>query len=60
MLQRLHIPTTQDQWFAKVIEKVKEQGEDMNRDISKTVSLLETDEELEEELPWFHHIEAYL
>ena len=24
------------------------------------ISLLEADEEPEEELPWFHHIEAYL
>ena len=32
----------------------------MNRDITKTVSLLETDEEPKEELLWFHHIEVYL
>ena len=32
----------------------------MNTGILIAVSLLEADEEPEEELPWFHHIEAYL
>ena len=60
ILQRLHVSATQDPWFAKATEKVKEQNEDMNMGTLTVVSLLEADEEPEEELPWFHHIEAYL
>ena len=59
-LQRLHVPTTKDPWFAKTTEKVKEPNEDTNTGTLTTVSLLDFDEEPEEELPWFHHIEAYL
>ena len=44
----------------KITEKVKEPNEDANTSTLMTVSLLESDEEPEEELPWFHHIEAYL
>ena len=32
----------------------------MNTGTLTAISLLEADEEPEEELPWFHHIEAYL
>ena len=49
-----------DLWFAKITEKVKEPSEDVNMGTLATVSLLESDEEPKEELPWFHHIEAYL
>ena len=56
----MHVPATQDLWFANVTEKVKEQNEDMNTSTLTVVSLLEADEEPEEELPWFYHIEAYL
>ena len=61
ILQRLHVPPAiKDPWFIKTIEKVKEPSEDVNMGTLTTVSLLEFDEEPEEELPWFHHIEAYL
>ena len=60
ILQRLHVPAIKDPWFAKATEKVKEQNEDMNTGTLTAVSLLEADEEPEEELPWFYHIEAYL
>ena len=42
------------------MEKVKEPNEDVNIGTLTAISLLEFDEEPEEELPWFHHIEAYL
>ena len=54
------MPAIKDPWFAKTTEKVKEPNEDTNVGTLMTVSLLESDEEPEEELPWFHHIEAYL
>ena len=60
MLQRLHVPAIKDPWFTKTTEKVKELNEDTNTGTLTTVSLLESDEEPEEELPWFHHIETYL
>ena len=60
ILQRLHILAIKDPWFAKTTERVKEPSEDVNTGTLMTVSLLESDEEPEEELPWFHHIEAYL
>ena len=60
ILQRLHVPAIKDPWFARTTEKVKELSEDVNTSTLMTVSLLEFDEEPEEELPWFHHIEAYL
>ena len=50
ILQRLHVPTTKDLWFAKTTEKVKEPSEDVNMGTLTTVSLLESDES-EEELP---------
>ena len=59
-MHRLHVPAIKDPWFAKTIEKVKEPSEDVNTGTLTTISLLESDEEPEEELPWFHHIEAYL
>ena len=54
------MPAIKDPWFAKTTEKVKEPSEDVNMGTLTTVSLLESDEEPEEELSWFHHIEAYL
>ena len=60
ILQRLHVPAIKDPWFAKTTEKVKEPSEDVNTGTLTTVSLLEFDEESEEKLPLFHHIEAYL
>ena len=59
-LQRLHMLAIKDPWFAKTTEKVKEPNEDTNTGTLMTVSLLDFDEEPEEELPWFHYIEAYL
>ena len=59
-LQRLHVPAIKDPWFAKTTEKVKGPNEDTNTSTLMTVSLLDFDEEPEEELPWFHNIEAYL
>ena len=49
-MQKLHVPATQDPWFAKATEKVKEQNEDMNTGTLTTISLLEADEEPKEEL----------
>ena len=60
ILQKLHVPAIKDPWFIKITEKVKEPSEDVNTGTLTTISLLESDEEPEEELPWFHHIEAYL
>ena len=54
------MPAIKDPWFAKTTEKVKEPNEDTNTGTLTTVSLLDFEEEPEEELPWFHHIEAYL
>ena len=51
ILQRLHVSAIKDPWFAKTIEKVKESSEDVNTGTLTTVSLLESDEEPEEELP---------
>ena len=51
MLQRLHTPAIKDPWFAKTTEKVKESNEDINMGTLTTVSLLDFDEEPEEELP---------
>ena len=59
-MQRLHIPAIKDPWFIKTTEKVKEPNEDTNTGTLTTVSLLNFNEEPEEELPWFYHIEAYL
>ena len=50
-LQRLHIPVVKDYWFAKITEKVKEPSEDVNTSTFTAVSLLEFNEEPEEELP---------
>ena len=60
ILQRLHVPAIKDHWFAKITKKVKEPSGDVNMGTLTTVSLLESDEEPKEELPWFHHIKAYL
>ena len=51
ILQRLHIPVIKDPWFIKTTKKVKEPSEDANTGTLMIVSLLESDEEPEEELP---------
>ena len=51
ILQRLHFPAIKDPWIAKATEKVTEQSEDVNMGTLTTVSLLESNEEPEEELP---------
>ena len=56
----MHIPAIKNPWFAETTKKVKELNEDVNTGTLTTVSLLESAEEPEEELLWFHHIEAYL
>ena len=45
------MPAIKDPWFTNTTEKVKEPNEDTNTGTLMTVSLLEFDEELEEELP---------
>ena len=50
ILQRLHVLTIKAHWFTKTTDKVKELSEDTNTGIIITVSLLESDEEPEEEL----------
>ena len=50
-MQRLHVPVIKDPWFAKITKKVKESSEDINTGTLTAVSLLESDEEPEEELP---------